>query len=382
MIDFETQEFIGFNRLQQMMDPRLDFTTPFTFYYDETNNIKKFKVRETDFNTSFTGNFVLGGLVHLGVEPDIQQLINSFRLQKTANEVKFAHIATGEFTDCLKSKKLKLFFEFLINNDVYVHYSSLNILYWSIVDIVDSVIVDSEFENLSEQMILKLKNDLYKLCHLEIEAVIDLFFKFEYPNIKGDQVASFIEALIEIFADYIDDSEFHFGIETLRQLLEVSKSKNKLAFVMDEQDHILLEGLAHFYMRPIYTFSNSTHVFDNEDSIKEEISKFRILNNKVEIKNFSFVDSKDDQLIQLSDIFVGIMGKYTQYRNTHTIDQIKADIIETFSPIQLDNLKMFVDIINKSDSRNPAFLHSVDSVEEVQKFGHIAKIISDIPIQM
>ena len=57
---------------------------------------KKIYVREDDFNYTFTGNFVLGGLVHEGVEPDVNSLIESFNLQKTAKEVKFKHVAFGE----------------------------------------------------------------------------------------------------------------------------------------------------------------------------------------------------------------------------------------------------------------------------------------------
>jgi hypothetical protein len=56
------------------MAPTADFDKKFTFYYDETNNIKKFYVRENDFNYTFTANFILGGLVHEGTSPNVQSL--------------------------------------------------------------------------------------------------------------------------------------------------------------------------------------------------------------------------------------------------------------------------------------------------------------------
>ena len=108
MIDFEIAEIEAANQFAKLMNPRVDFQTPYTFYYDETNNIKTFYVRENDFNYTFTANFVLGGVLHQGAAPNIQPLIDSFRLQKTAKEVKFKHIAFGDFLDCLKSEKLKL----------------------------------------------------------------------------------------------------------------------------------------------------------------------------------------------------------------------------------------------------------------------------------
>lgn len=358
------------------MNPRVNFTTPYIFYYDETNNIKTFYVRENDFNYTFTANFVLGGLLHQGEVPDVQQLIDSFKLQKTAKEVKFKHIAFGDFLDCLKSQKLNLFFRFLKDSDLYVHYSSLNILYWSVVDIVDSAIMNSDAAmQLGPGFDNRLKNDLYKLCRLEIDAVIQIFYAFEYPNVKPEKISDFIESLSNLFEAYLQLEEFHFGLESLRQILKESKKKGDLAFVMNEEDHVLLADLTHFYLRPIYTFKNSTHIFDNEDSIREALDEYRILDNGIEFQNYSFVDSQDNQLTQLSDIFIGFVGKYTNYRNTHTMEEIKTDI-DSFSALQLENMKLFIDIINKSDQKNPAFLHATDSYEEEMKFGELCEIIA------
>ena len=147
MSDFEIGEIRKFTK---MLAPTADFDAVLSFYYDETNNIRKFYVRETDFNSSFIANFVLGGLVHEGEAPDVTSLIESFKLQKTTKEVKFKHIAKGDFLNCLKSEKLKLFLQFIKGSKLYVHYSNLNILYWAIVDIVDSAIANSEVRSVHE----------------------------------------------------------------------------------------------------------------------------------------------------------------------------------------------------------------------------------------
>lgn len=375
LIDFEIAEIEQATRFAQLMNPRIDFDTPYNFYYDETNNIKTFYVRENDFNFTFTANFVLGGLVYQGDQPEVQPLIDSFKLQKTVKEVKFSHIAFGDFLDCLKSQKLKLYLQFIKDSTIYVHYSSLNILYWSIVDIVDSAIMSSDSaRELGLPFANQLKNDLYKLARLEIDSVIELFYKFGYPNIKAQDVIEFVEALTNIFEPYLHTDEFHFGLESLRQILIETKKKGSLPFIMDEEDFVLLEDFSQFYLRPIYTFKVSTHVFDNEDSIRDILKDYRILDKGNEIKNYSFVDSQDNRLTQLSDIFVGFMGKFTQYRNTHTIEEIEADI-QSMTQLQLDNLNLFIDVINKSDQKNPAFLHATDSYEEVKKFGEICRLI-------
>lgn len=285
-MDFEINEL---RKLTKKLAPTGDFDSQFTFYYDETNNIKKFYLRENDFNYTFTANFVLGGLVHVGRTPDVQPLIDSFKLQKTAKEVKFKHIASGDFLECLKSEKLRLFLQFIKDSDLYVHYCSLNILYWSIVDIVDSAIVHSEAaRKLGPQFANHLKNDLYKLSRLEIESIIELFYKFEYPNIKKESILPFIEALTSLFDDYIGTAEYHFGLESLRQILKEAKKKGSLPFIMDEDDFILLKDLSQFYLRPIYMFKNSTHIFDNEYSISDILKNYRILDETDEIKNFQF----------------------------------------------------------------------------------------------
>jgi hypothetical protein len=173
MINFDAGEI---RRLTKMLAPMIDFEGQFTFYYDETNNIKKFSVRETDFNCPFTANFILGGLAYEGEPPNIQPLFNGLDLQKTVNEVKLKHIAKGEFVECLTSKKLKVFLQYLLDSKLYVHYSSLNILYWSLVDIVDSAIANSKTaQRLGREFADHLKNDLYKLSRLEIDSIVDLF---------------------------------------------------------------------------------------------------------------------------------------------------------------------------------------------------------------
>lgn len=371
IIKYQTSELRSITKTRA---PSIKMDDVYTFYYDETNNIKKFYVRESDFNYTFTANFVLGGLVHEGDAPDVQGLIDSFRLQKTATEVKFKHIAKGDFLECLKSEKLMQYLQFVKESKLFVHFSSLNILYWSIVDIVDSAIANSEVsKQLGMGFAVRLKNDLYKLARLEIDSVIELFYKYQYPNIKKESVIPFIDELISLFDEYIDDIEFHLGLESLRQILKEAKKKGTLPFLMDEEDYILLKDLSHFYLRPIYTFKNSNHIFDKEDSIIEMLEEYQILDGKQEIKNYLFADSKSNQLIQLSDIFVGLMGKLSTYLNTSTIEKIEQEFDE-LSDLQEANIDLLIDLFDKSYEKNIGFIHSTDSYEELSKMNYIREL--------
>lgn len=353
-------------KLTKMVAPAANFDAALTFYYDETNNIRKFYVRENDFNACFKTNFVLGGIAHAGNAPNVDALIDSFKLQKTTKEVKFKHIAKGSFLECLTSKKLNLFLEFIDGNKLLVHYSSLNILYWSIADIVDSAIMNSDAaQALGPDFANHLKNDLYKLSKLEIDAVIALFYRFGYPNIKVNQITSFIEDLTRLFDNYIDEYEFHIGLESLRQILKASGGK-KLSFIMNGDDHILLQGLSEFYLRPVYMFKNSTHIFDNEDLISETFKKYRIFDQKEEILNYSFIDSQESHLVQLSDIYVGLMGKLFHYINTHEEKEIENDF-DSLTPLQAQNIDLFFHVIDKSCNQNIGLIHSTDSYVELNK---------------
>ncbi len=61
----------------------------YTFFYDETNNSRLFRITETDFNVSKDEDFVLGGLVYEGKHKafDMEKLLQSLRLQPTMKEV-------------------------------------------------------------------------------------------------------------------------------------------------------------------------------------------------------------------------------------------------------------------------------------------------------
>jgi uncharacterized protein DUF3800 len=371
MINFDTSYI---RKMAKLLTPSADFDSSFTFYYDETNNIRKFYVKESGFNYSFTSNFVLGGIVYQGTQPDIKPLFDELNLQKTIKEVKLRHIAKGDFLDCLKSEKLTCFLKYLLDSEMYIHYSNLNILYWSLVDIVDSAIVNSEAAmQLPPSFVNHLRNDLYKLAKLEIDSVIKLFYNFEYPNIKSELVLEFIESLTSLFDEYLQTEEFHFGLESLRQILKEAKRKGSLPFIMDEEDYILINNFSQFYLNPIYLFKNSYHIFDNEISISEIVSDYKIFDGDEEIKNYSFIDSQSNLFIQSSDIFAGLFGKLTNYLNTSPREKIIIDF-DLFSKKQLNNIDLLIDLEDKSHNKNIGFLQTVDSYEEMSKMSLIREI--------
>ena len=158
----------------------------YTFYYDETNNSRKFRITEKDFNSSKDEDFVIGGLVYEGENRQfsLDKLFQSFKLQSNVKEIKRQHIAPGKtFLECVKSPKLQLLLKWIIENEVYVHFMAMNNLYFGIVDIIDSLVDDTKFSMLPPDYINLMKNTLYKYINADIDYIHSVFLKYNYPKV-------------------------------------------------------------------------------------------------------------------------------------------------------------------------------------------------------
>lgn len=362
-MNFEIEEI---RKMSKQMFGLKELDSKFKFFYDETNNIRRFHLQEDKFNESILTNFILGGIVlEDGQEVNLEELFNGFGLQKNVVEVKLKNLAKGNFLECLTSIQLQSIFKFLISEKLFIHYSSLNFLYFSTVDIIDSLIeatgIDYDlYHNRA------LKNDLYICVKRNIDEFIEIFYEYEYPNIKKDKVSKFIDKLIEIFSTEPKSK----GNLTILMLLKESKKTENLFFIMDEQNYELIKNFTHFYTRTIYLFLNSEHIFDKEESIEPLIEKLDLTYENNKIKNYCFVDSKDNQLIQLSDIIIGLIGKFYNFINENSIDEIIKQLGK-INENQQNTLKLFFQILMESEMRNKAYIHLTISNDELQKMDYI-----------
>lgn len=69
------------------------------------------------------------------------------------------------------------------------------------------------------------------------------------------------------------------------------------------------------------------------------------------------------------------MGKFTNYINTSSSEKIANDF-DSLSEKQLNSIDLLLDLIDKSHNKNVAFLHSIDSYEELTKMSLIREIRS------
>ena len=86
------------------------------FYYDETNNIRKFYLtsNKPNYINSEATPFILGGIAtqkllsnNKDFNNSVNNLYKNWGIQNTQKEVKFRHIATGDFPAMLTSKKIE-----------------------------------------------------------------------------------------------------------------------------------------------------------------------------------------------------------------------------------------------------------------------------------
>lgn len=338
----------------------------YTFYYDESNNQRRFHIETGKFNIPLDQNFILGGILHDGKNTDIDptELFENLKLQKTTKDVKIKHIAKGDFIDVLKSERLNQTLKWIDQKGLYLHYFNLNPLYFAVVDIIDSAIVGSETTAaFSLEYANIVKNDLYLVLNENIERTAEIFFKYGYPSIEENEIVDFIDDIIELIELYRENNKSHLGIETARQILKASKRARNAPFIVNEKKHTFLDDYSSFYIHPLYMFKNSFHYFDEEDKIELILKDYRFIDNGINLEHYEFINSKDSEFIQLSDVMVGLLGKLYTFIRRNSSESIRKTV-KNFTELETENLKLINKLTWKSENKCRGFLHKSISIDE------------------
>ena len=326
------------------------------FYYDETNNIRKLHLTEDGANAEFK-NFVLGGIVHPAsrVLPNMDSLIKSLVLQKSATEIKFNQLATGSFLGVLNSKKVKTLLKWLIDNDIYIHYTNFNILYWSLVDLVDSLWDDASLHKYMPY-VQEIKNELFRLCNIDLDVFAKLLRKYRYPNIQRSLNFSFMNEVADHFERLSEEPRADIT-ELVITMMRRGANLDEMAFLVDNDDDILIENFKDMYLRPIYVYPNSIHIFDEEDSVQADLEN-HVVKFKGRLVDYSFVNSRQSIGVQISDGICGLLGSYFNFLEENTMEQLKI-IKRKLNPAQTTTLELLRALIDKSDEASNGFCHRI-----------------------
>jgi len=293
---------------------------PFILFFDETNNPRTFKLTEEGFNSDINDFFILGGIGFKNKESQssssVDELFNKFKLQSNSTEIKFKHIRSNakNFIDLMKCKRVKIFIEWLLDNKVILHYSFMDNLYYSIVDIVDSLddpaLMNFDFNR-------EVKNNFYLLVKKNSISFVNILIEFDYPNIKNHQL--FVEKIL----NWIDSVNINndFTLEYFRQVLK-SYGTKELPFLMNNKDNMLISNYSLLYWRSLSIFKNAISRLDHEFNIEKELKRDPLISNGKQLKNYLFEDSKDDKFIQLSDLILGILRYWMFFLDGNSMEEI------------------------------------------------------------
>lgn len=273
--------------------------------------------------------------------------------------------------DCMKSKRVTSMLDWIDTNSLYIHYSHINNLYYTLVEIIDSITSIEEIEEYGFDY-FSVKNTFHKMLVGKEMPLQKLMFEYCYPNIKSEDIENFCNSLLKLFEiRYQQTVEEKF----ITGLIKKASKSNEMIFIQNNEDYIMQKNYVEFYINPIRTYQNSEHIFDEELEIQEAFNRYRFTKNGVEIDNFKFVNSKTDVLVQVSDVIAGILGKMFSYINISDLKKIRKDV-NALNEIQVANILLVNKLRTKSDAKNRGFLHSVTAQCEIDKLNMLFDLVS------
>lgn len=339
-----------------------------TFYYDETGNCGKLILTDDGVNdkTALECDFILGGVAFDGEHcpADTGQLLQDLKLQSSIKELKFKHIARGGkiFLEFMGNNRVTTYMEWLYNSRLYIHYATVNNLYYGLVDLVDSIWEYRPEFAFSMEWAQDLKSKLYHFCMEYLDEILPLLHKYQFPNIARKDKKNFCLEFCDFIQSFNDDTtEVGFGMEVLRQMLKDIGRHGEISLLYDKDSDILVSEYYTIYLGRCYTYKNAKHYFDFEKVIKAELDETELVNNGIPFKNYEFVESKENELTQVSDVFVGILSRVFRYLDSIILEDIKKiDRVKYSQAIK--NLERLYELIIRADRKHPMLIQNVNDI--------------------
>ncbi|MGN1154698.1 MAG: DUF3800 domain-containing protein [Agathobacter sp.] len=341
-----------------------------TFFYDETGNCGKFSLREEGVNdpTALKNDFILGGVAYDGdtCPADIESLFAALNLK--SEEMKIRNICRSkDFMSFIGSKRATAYIDWLYNSGLYIHYAALNNLYYALVDMVDSLWDSQPQFAFSFGWAMQLKSALYRFCKEHLDEVLPLLHRFHYPNLERENTQDFADVFCNLIRTYNDETtQQGFLIECFRQMLKYAGRQGELVFLHDNESNVLVEEYYTLYIGRCYTYKYSIHHFDFEKVILAKMQSVPLMDNENIFVNYDFLDSKNNPLIQVSDVLVGLLSRLFEYLDAVTFDDITRMNPEE-GKTQLSNLKKIFTLISQADNRHQMMIQNINDVSLIQE---------------
>ena len=344
------------------------------FYYDESNNHRKFWVRSCEnqldkkFNVDPYLDFVLAGVVAKPrFEPSFEELVHLLKLQKNVKEIKFkTQFANGDFLGCMDKNRIGYLFQWINDQNLFIHYKHVNHLYYAIVEIIDSIMSPDEIEEMDFDY-FSIKNTFYEMLQGKEKALQNIMFQYEFPNIKKDKIKDFTLELLNLFPMRREQS---MEEKFITGMLGRASQSDELVFLEGNTDYVMQENYEEFYYDGPRKYYNAMHIYDEETKIQSGEKEARSVYKAVQLENMKYVNSETNVLVQVSDVVAGILGKLMIYINNKDNNAIRKDV-ENLTEQQLDNINMLRILREKSNKYNKGFLMSITATSVTNRMNFL-----------
>lgn len=369
----------------------------YRLYYDESNNMRVFLLREGMYNIDNDPNqkispiFVLAGIALKEGQSglDFEGLQNSLRLQKSAGELKFRNIVSMKasftprqaFKFTLGNRSVLNILSWLIENDVSIHSFSINTAFWSCLDIIEDLLFfgADEEELLSQHY---FKDCLYKLIKSDKVGYINLLNRFGYPKIEKKQATPFLWALYEFnqvawgklipkdLKNSDPDSDcahlMKLGLFFYKRLMR-NVEDLEFALVYDQDEKVLIGDFSSFYVNRISTFPASEHFLDDEDKVEPLIDSAFCAMGRSDKYSYSFVNSADSLQVQVADCIAGVFRVLLAYLEDATLEDVKL-FLKGFNAMEAKTFSKLKQLLESSIDECGLLFHSVMVPADLEKY--------------
>lgn len=335
-----------------------------SLYYDETGNWRSISYRDGRVKDvrAFERDFILGGIVITDDAALPELLEGSKKLPAPNGEIKCKSVLGGskDFRKTLRRQETTDFLSLIDRDGVAVHYHAQDNLYYSIVDIVDSLIV-MPIHNVTAVFERELKNELYLCALQDPTAFLNELSSFGYPNVSRSNVRPFCEFLqwfisLRQSAECPPEEMEGFFLETLRQMVKTASREESLAFLEGNKDDSLVDDFSSHYTTACALLPNASHIFDEESHVSMELVE--------PLSNYIFVDSKSEPLVQLADVWVGFLSRLFAFLDDWTRNPfVPSD--KHLQSQEIDNLRTAKRLIDRSNDLHRSLISNIGANDTI-----------------
>lgn len=375
------------SKLDDFINSSMDFAPSIklnrTFYFDESNNIKKGIIgKEKDNNFDLENlYFVLGGIATK--EPlNFEELLKYTGVRQMPVDAKFNFFAfkKNKFTDAIAQSRLRKFFEYLLKNNIIIHFNVLHYFHFALVDILDSLIEEQDANQYAAFMYYHdLQSDMTEVLYNDFNRLHSILVNYEFPNVPREKANAFINEILDLYADNLCNYDLNamenFTKELLRQIIKAKRSKNNLLFLENNKSFVIIDSVFENYLSRMIEFKDKKY-FDNELFITNSLEQMDT-DYKTKL-NVDFWDSKEHREIQICDVICGFIARLYNFISHNSEEEImKFCCTLDINSESYKTLRTFFELMNISDDESNVCFKKFTPMFIERRFMRMFKLIME-----